>query len=144
MNIKELLETEPQEIVNALWHQHALHDEIWGVDMDKVVADNRYAVHIFHYWSSDGGYRIWELSGVKFDGEWLGVMQHAGRSGDDYVRAYILDRDLFIRSWRYLEGLKQKDEEIFNDRRHEFVSLDRPADDLYSFYNEDVRYPFRY
>ncbi|MGH8001981.1 MAG: hypothetical protein ACREPR_21770 [Brasilonema sp.] len=74
--------------------------------------------------------RYWQLASVWLDDRPFGIIQNAGREGQDYKRAFWTDKEIYIEAIKYLREL------IPIESTMETYSLDFESQELTEFYGQ--------
>ena len=149
MTIEELLALEPKSIladvseIPALFmDDDLLESNFWYSPNSEFLKNSgRFEVHEFYHWDMDHR-RFWSLAGIKFDSKWVAITQCAGRSGDDHRRVFILNEDGYNGLILFMKMIVVWVEHTKNPKDHPVRTMADSADDLFTFYNEDVRQTF--
>ena len=96
--------------------------------------DKRIAIHYYKDFDYDCR-RIWALAAVKFDDQFVMIIQNAGREGDDWHKRFITDSHVYIDMVRYIATLVPAGEDRSQD---DFVDLNEDINGLTHFYGGDL------
>jgi len=143
MTPKELYTRTPERIdnnVNRLYGCYFNHvPEIRAVPYcgdfleDKA---KRIEIHYFKDFCFDGR-RTWTLAGVKFDGEFIMIIQNAGREGDDYTERFITNKDGYPDMVAYIASLIPPDD-LTDQSYADYIGEDEDLDKLDTFYGNTL------
>lgn len=76
-------------------------DNSFGFDFET---NDRVEIHFYKDFDFDGR-RFWRLASVKMDGEFVMIIQNAGREGDDYVDRFITNPTKYKEMVEYIKSL---------------------------------------
>jgi hypothetical protein len=143
MTINELYKRKPEKIDNDMnclfghYYNHIPEIEEFNCyayfDPDKI-EHPRVEIHYYKDFCFDGR-RVWVLAAVKFDNEFVMVIQNAGREGDDHSARFVTDKTRYTTMVAYLRSLLPDNEE--EDSTTE-TPIDENIPSLTHFYGNDL------
>ena len=142
MTPDELYKREPESVEHYL---HSLsgcyYSHVPEVDTAKLPIDDpngRVEIVVFKDFDFDGR-RYWRLAAVRFDGDFVMIMQNAGREGDDHARRFITNKEAYGKLVGYLASLSTAEA---NDDDDDVVDPEKELEGLTSFYGHFERYRY--
>lgn len=102
----------------------------WHGDLKE---NTRIEVVVYKDFDFDGR-RFWRLAAVKFDNDFVMIIQNAGREGDDHTARFITNGDAYRNMVAYIHTLLP----IFTEDLNDVVPVDDNINGLTNFYGNDL------
>ncbi len=80
--------------------------------------------------------RFWRLASIKFNDEFVMIVQNAGREGDDYTGRFITNKTAYLGMIKYIQTLLPDLEK--DDDEEDVVSVDDNIPSLVDFYGNQL------
>jgi len=100
----------------------------------ELKGNTRISIHIYKDFNFDGR-RFWRLASVKFDDDFVMIIQNAGREGDDHTARFITNENAYVKMVEYIRTLLPV---IPEEGREDVVSENDNFPGLADFYGNSL------
>lgn len=132
MNAREIYNMEPESDTSLEDSWYAVGSFIPEVTDNLGDFEGGDRVRIATFKSFSNGGAGWELGGVSFDGEYVMIMQMAGRGYHDFGQTYITNKPLYNRMVAYIRTL------YVDNNEHTIIDENEDMKCLTEFYGWDI------
>jgi len=139
MKPSELYKRTPVKTTNTLWELEAHIPELLDACYTVIDGENpRIEICYFkdHCYDRE---RVWTLAGVKYCGEYVMVIQNAGRGGDDHQDRFITDYPKYQSMVKYIRELIGE-----HDIPDDLCDPEADIPQLTEFYNQELDGVFKH
>lgn len=101
---------------------------------DKEICQNRIQINYYKDFDFDGR-RFWRLCAIKFDDEFVMIIQNAGREGDDHTGRFITNKYRYYEMVHYVKRLMPAGEDVSEE---DIVDANKDIKTLDKFYGNEL------
>jgi len=141
MKPKELYKRTPEKIDKDINVLHGCYynfiPEVQGFDFCQDIPDGANELVEIHYYKDFDfdGRRFWRLAAVKYNGEFVMIIQNAGREGDDWTERFITNFEFYVGMVGYIQTLVPTSR---IDTNGDYVSPNTDIKGLDDFYGNNL------
>lgn len=103
----------------------------------ELLKQDKIEIHVYKHYDFDGR-RFWRLSAVKFENDFVMIIQNAGREGDDHSERFITNIDKFKEMIKYIRNLINNIDFYDDVIKKDFIELDEEIPSLCDFYGNKL------